>query len=404
MEQQSPFLAIITNDSDRQSYNQLAIWLGYSYANVIVGTPSEAASALAQLHYYPKYVVIDIDERGGDVLPELMHLSEHCDPSAHVVVVGSKNDIHLYRALMDIGVLEYFTKPVDIEAIRSVLLKVSVQTSADKGKIISFIGAASGDGSSTIAVNTAYGVATATKKSTVLVDLDYQFGMIAKNLDMSNPHSIKEIFDYPERGIDATLVSRLVMPYKDGLDIVCTPNGLHYLPAIPPELIRSLLQALQERYDYVLLDLPHLWTSWVSSALTTSNQIVLTAQLWLKSITHYNRLYSSLKQLGVSSEDITLVINRSGAKFKEGVNPRDFERISAQPINHFIANDIKTVIKAENRSSTILELGNSALTGQINQIVERLTSELSKQDTKSSFKKAGGQTVPGLHSAIKRIK
>lgn len=386
MDHQSPVLAIIAHDSDREFYNQAAASLGYSIANVVVGTPLQAAQILSAGAYSPRFIIIDIDARGQDVLPELDRLAEYCEVDARVVVVGVTNDIALYRALLDKGVLEYFPKPADIESIRNTLIKSVADAGFSDTPVISFMGAAAGDGSSTIALNTAYSLATKQKKPTVLVDLDYQFGMIAKNLDLAGQYGIREIFDHPDRGIDRTLIERMAVKYSDNLDVIAAPAALHYLPSVRPETIRDLIQSLQEKYYYTVLDLPHAWNHWVTAALTSSDHVVLTAQLWLKSVTHCSRLLNECLKLGVRPETVSIAINRSGSKFKEAVHARDFERVTSHPINFYILNDIKTVVKAENRGSTILELGRSSLANQIEELADSIATKLHSSAKGPAFK------------------
>lgn len=386
MDQQSPVLAIIANDSEREFYNQAAASLGYSFANIFVGTPLQAAQSLSQGSYSPRFIIIDIENRGQEVLPELDKLAEYCDVDARVVVVGATNDIGLYRALLDKGVLEYLPKPTEIETIRNVLIKSVADAGFSDTPVISFIGAAAGDGSSTIALNTAYSLATRQKKPTVLVDLDYQFGMIAKNLDLAGQYGIREIFDHPDRGIDRTLIERMVVNYGTNLDVIAAPSALHYLPAVRPETIRDLVQALQEKYYYTILDLPHSWSHWVTAALTSSHHVVMTAQLWLKSVTHCSRLLNECLRLGVKPETVSVVINRSGSKFKEAVHARDFERVTSHPINFYISNDIKTVVKAENKANTIIELGRSSLATQIEQLADSIAVKLQAAHKGPAFK------------------
>lgn len=386
MDQQSPVLAIIANDSDREFYNQAAASLGYPFANIVIGTPLQAAQQLSNGSFSPRFIIIDIDTRGQDVLPELDKLAEFCEVDARVVVVGATNDIGLYRALLDKGVLEYLPKPTEIESIRNVLIKSVADAGFADTPVISFIGAAAGDGSSTIALNTAYCLATRQKKPTVLVDLDYQFGMIAKNLDLAGQYGIREIFDHPDRGIDRTLIERMVVNYGENLDVVAAPAALHYLPPVRPETIRDLIQALQEKYYYTILDLPHSWTNWVTAALTSSDHVVLTAQLWLKSVTHCSRLLNECLRLGIKPETVSVVINRSGSKFKEAVHARDFERVTSHPINFYISNDIKTVVKAENKGNTIIELGRSSLANQIEQLADSIAGKLQSSHKGPAFK------------------
>lgn len=399
MDQQSPVLAIIANDSDREIYNQAAASLGYSFANIVVGTPLQAAQILSSTGYSPQFIIIDIHDRGQDVLPELDKLAEFCEINARVVVIGVTNDIGLYRALLDKGVLEYFPKPVEIESIRNVLIKSVADAGFSDAPIISFIGAAAGDGSSTIALNSAYCLATRQKKPTVLVDLDYQFGMIAKNLDLAGQYGIREIFDHPDRGIDRTLIERMAVSYGNNLDVIAAPSALHYMPPVRPETIRDLLQALQEKYHYIVLDLPHAWSNWVTSALTSSHHVVLTAQLWLKSVTHCSRLLNECVKLGIRPETISVVINRSGSKFKEAVHARDFERVTSHPINFYISNDIKTVVKAENKACTIIELGRTSLTNQMELLADSISDKL-----RSSHKGPAFKTPANIYASQQDIK
>ena len=103
------------------------------------------------------------------------------------------------------------------------------------------------------------------------------------------------------------------------------------------------------------------------------------AQLWLKSVVHCSRLLNIWHHQGIDGGDISAVINRSGAKFKEALNPRDFERAAGHKIDFFISNDIKTVVRAENNGSSIFELGNSPLANQIQQFVDEVSSKFDRK-------------------------
>src|SRR5262249_14734410 len=147
-----------------------------------------------------------------------------------------------------------------ITDVRAALLIENEEEKADgNSKVIAFMSAASGDGASTIALNTAYALATEYRKSVVLVDMDYQFGMVAKNLDLTTPFGIKELFEHPDRGIDSTLIERMIAAYGNTrMKIIAAPNQLLTLPEIRAEVIRDLINILRKEYDVVVLDLPHI--------------------------------------------------------------------------------------------------------------------------------------------------
>ncbi|MCI5049338.1 MAG: AAA family ATPase [Rickettsiales bacterium] len=361
MDTQSPVLVVISSEDERPLGNQLANLLGYSFANVVVGNGYDAARFIDANRYTPKYIAMFTGERSQEVFAELEEMSEHCVSGTQVVVIGQVNDIKYYRALIERGIAEYFTYPPNMEEVSRALIGASSSSSNTNSSAIAFMSAAAGDGSSTVALNAAYCLAREFRAKTIVVDMDYQFGMVCKNLDLGSPYGIKELFEHPDRGIDSTLIKRMAVQYNDYLDLIAAPNELKYLPDLNPEMIRDLLLALKSEYRYVILDLPHIWSPWISAAFSNSDSIILVAQLWLKSVTHASRLLNVWREIGIDLGHVDVIINRSGAKFKEGVSARDFERVCNKKISFHLPNDIKTVVNAENMGKTIIEVGKSKL-------------------------------------------
>ena len=360
----SPVMAVLPEEGDPNFANQIANSLGYPYADIIMGSPMNAAVALAARERSPAYIIIDIGNRTGEVITEIDQLAESCEAGTRVIVIGKINDIKFYRELTQLGVLEYFTHPADLQEVKASLM--AGRGGDDEGnKVITFMSSASGDGSSTLAMNVAYSLANDFKKRTVLVDMDYQFGMVAKNLDLNTQFGIKEIFDHPDRGVDPTLVRRMISPYGDNLSVIAAPEELKYLPDLNPETIRTLISTLTSEYEVVVIDLPHVWSSWTASAISASSRIVLVSQLWLRSITHAARLLGLWRNMGISDEMITVAINRSGAKFKEGISDKDFERVCSHAIDYNIPNDIRTIVAAESQGQMIMEISQSSLATQL---------------------------------------
>lgn len=384
----SPVMAVLPDEANTPFANQVANALGYPYADVVIGTPLEATYTLAARDRGPTYIIIDIGSRGREVLPEIDKLAENCEAGTRVVVVGEVNDITFYRTLKQMGVLEYFTRPAQIQDVRAALVHESGTEGHTGSKVITFMSAASGDGSSTAALNVAYALAEHYHKRTVLVDMDYQFGMAAKNLDLNAQFGIRELFDHPDRGIDATLIRRMTAPYGERMQVISAPNDLKQMPPISPETVRALITTLKSEFDCVVIDLPHIWANWTSAAITSSTNVVLTAQLWLRSITHAARLLGIWREMGVDGKNVTIVINRSGAKFKEGVSQRDFERVCGHGIDFSLANDIKTIVTAENQGKTILEIASSPLGNQLEQLAGLLAG-LSAEDARPPVPEKG---------------
>lgn len=374
----------------------LAQSMGLPQAEVMLDV-EQAFTALAQRKSKPQYVVVDIGLQAEDVLGTIEQLMHLCDGSTRFVVVGNVNDLHFYRSLRAIGVIEYFTHPVRVDEVRAALqqsslrnagMMTSQRTSGHQGKVITFIAAASGDGASTAALNVAYSLARDTRQQVVLVDMDYQFGMVARHLDLQAPFGLRELFEYPERGVDATLVSKMLLPYGDHLKIIAAPETLRMLPQITPEVVREFIGVLRAQFDFVVLDMPHTWLPWTAEALLQSDRIVIVAQLWLRSLMHISRMMAAWQDVGILSSNVMLAANRSGARYREAITPQDFERVCLKPINFYLANDIKTVVAGENQGKPLIEVGSSMLERQIRDMSKALYASLGGSDLPAS--EAGG--------------
>lgn len=326
----------------------------------------------------PEYVVIDIGQRREDVLDELDILANVCNANTKVIVTGSVNDIGFYRALIQRGIVEYFPYPVNEAHIAAALVEAnnaSKKINLDGGKegfAVGIMSAASGDGASTVAMNTAYLLANKYNQSVVLVDLDYQFGMIARHLDLKAPYGIRELLEYPDRGVDAALLNKMLIPYGKNLKIVAAPDELRRLPNVRSEQIVELLEVLRSQFDFVLFDIQHVWVDWIASLLTKLDHNVVITQQWLRSLTHVTRLMSSWTDLGIGQKRVSLVMNRSGSRLKEALSIEDFQRVSGLNINFYLPNDTRTIIESENEGKTVIELGSTSMEQELNAIAEHI--------------------------------
>lgn len=376
-------LLVVLSDSGREAWAQELVSLAPQATPVVLTcTPLEAAQYLANGTARPTHIVLDIGSRGQDVLPEIDQLAQQCEAGTRVLTLGDTNDIILYRGLISRGVIDYLPMPVvPGEVIRLLTAPPAVPAAAAPApapatgsgaekRVIAFLSAASGDGASTAALNTAF--ALSQTGSTVLVDMDYQFGMVAKHLNLQNQYGIGDLFDHPDRGLDATLIKRMVANYGN-LHVITAPADLRYMPNVSADAIRELVNTLKLSYDNVVLDLPHTWVPWMAACLEQATHIMLVAQLWLKSVSHAARMMRVFRDLAIAADRINIVISRSGARFKEAVDPKDFSRVCGAPIRYTLANDIKAITTAEAAARTIVEMGPSELAEDIQTLARGIT-------------------------------
>ncbi|MES2984379.1 MAG: hypothetical protein V4735_04230 [Pseudomonadota bacterium] len=387
-------LIILSHESREPWAHALAEQAASANPLILTTSPAEASRYLQENRISPSHVVLDIGTRGQDVLADLDQLAQQCEPGTRVIAIGDTNDIHLYRDLIARGVIDYIPMPASPADVLRPLVAASAApaaapaatTGTGEKRVMVFMSAASGDGASTAALNTAYALSQLCNGNTVLVDMDYQFGMVAKHLALENQYGIRDLFDFPERGIDATLIKRMVASYGK-LHVITAPAELCYLPPVSADAIIDLIATLKLNYDNVIIDLPHVWLPWVAAATTQATHLVLIAQLWLKSVSHAARLVRSFRELKIPLERIVPVINRSGAKFKEAIDGKDFERVCGIPIRYTLANDIKTIVTAEASANTIMEQQPSEISANIEHLARGLAGI--PLETGTSMKRGG---------------
>ena len=106
-------------------------------------------------------------------------------------------------------------------------------------------------------------------------------------------------------------------------------------------------------------------------------------------------MLGSWREIGLDEEQFSIVVNRSGAKFKEAVSSRDFERVCDKQISYAFSNDIRTIVSAENQGKTILEVGNSLLGRQFKEFAGSFLGA-DATDEPMSKASAGSSSKSGL--------
>src|SRR6476659_5057975 len=74
----------------------------------------------------PNLILLESRSEPKQLLEQLAQLSEYCDPTSKVVVIGHYNDVGLYRELIRSGISEYVIAPVSMADIVSVVSSIFV--------------------------------------------------------------------------------------------------------------------------------------------------------------------------------------------------------------------------------------------------------------------------------------
>lgn len=272
----------------------------------------------------PNLIIVETTDGARDIVPALMRLAEVCDATTKVIVVGHINDVLLYRDLVNRGVSEYLVAPLQPLQLIQAIGSLYTDPDADPvGRVVAFIGAKGGCGSSTIAHNTGWAIAKNYATDVVITDLDLAFGTAALDFNQDPPQGVAEAVFSPDR-LDDVLLDRLLAKCTDRLSLFAAPSTLDRDYDLASNAFDKVLEVVRANVPLVVLDVPHLWTGWVKEVLTAVDEVVVTAAPDLANLRNAKNIVDFLKQKRPNDRPPHLVINGLGLPKRPEISPGDF--------------------------------------------------------------------------------
>jgi pilus assembly protein CpaE len=280
----------------------------------------------------PNLLVVETRLNGQAALEELDRLAEVCDPTTKVIVVGRVNDVELYRELMRRGASEYLVAPLNplhlIEVISGLYLDPDA---APIGRVVAFVGARGGAGSSTLSHNVGWCIAEELRINTTIVDLDLPFGTTGLDFNDEPSQGVADALSAPER-LDDVLLDRLLVKRGEHLSIFASAALIDREYDAPVDAFESVLDAVRQSTPCVIVDIPHVWTPWVKAALIAADDIVIVATPDLASLRNAKNIVELVRAARPNDTPPRLVINQVGVAKRPEIPAKDFaETIGLEP-------------------------------------------------------------------------
>ncbi|CUS55523.1 MULTISPECIES: AAA family ATPase [unclassified Hyphomonas] len=351
-----------------------------------------AAIAYMSENPTPNLLMIESSESAGQVVREIDALAEHCDETVKVMVIGAVNDIMLYRQLIARGVSEYLVPPFQpLQIIRSIGELFVNPDSPFVGKQISVVGAKGGVGASTIAHNLSWALAENVKVNTTLVDLDLSFGTTALDFNQETPQTVADALLAPERA-DESVIERLLAKPTDRLSLFTAPATINQIMDIPDEAYTTVIEGVRRNVPYLVLDLPHIWSSWMLSTLIASDEVIVVCQPDLASLRNGKNMIDQLKAKRPNDHPPRLVLNMSGVPKRPEIPVKDFAAAIGVEPDVILPFDPELFGTAANNGQMISETDPASKSAQaIDHLASTLTGRAVEPQEKSFLKKLLGK-------------
>jgi pilus assembly protein CpaE len=332
----------------------------------------------------PNLLVVETRLHGQAALEELDRLAEVCDAATKVVVVGRTNDVELYRELMRRGASEYMVAPLAPLQIIEVISGLYLDPGAHPiGRVVAFIGARGGAGSSTLAHNVGWCIAEELHINTTIVDFDLPFGTLGLDFNDEASQGIADALSAPER-LDDVLLDRLLIKRGEHLSLFTAPAVLEREYDAVPEAYEAVIDAVRQTTPSIIIDMPHAWNPWTKACLIAADEIVIVATPDLASLRNAKNILELVKNARPNDSHPRLVINQAHTPKRPEIPAKDFaETMGTDPVA-VLPFDPALFGQAANNGQMLIELQPKAAASEA---VRRLARSLTGRGAAAAVEK-----------------
>jgi pilus assembly protein CpaE len=325
-------MAFVLDAQSEASLNACLSHLSFPNATIRRGGVARAIQYLSA-ERSPETIVVDVTscEMPASQVHELVGL---CEPGVTVIAIGDRNDVGLYRDLVQAGVSEYIVKPVTAQLLAKALSVTPAPAEGNPlnrklGKVVGVVGARGGVGATTLAIHLAWYLANRQNRRVMLLDLDVQTGDCALSLNLKPTPGLREALASPSR-IDSVFLERMMAIHSEHLFLLSAEEPLRADTEFSAEAVATLIGVLRTQFHYVIVDVPRFAAAGYRQALDISDLRVIVADQTLRSVRDTVRLRDALG--GDSAAHCNfLVVNRSGEGGPRAVTLRDMAQVKLRP-------------------------------------------------------------------------
>jgi len=372
--------------------------------------PADPAGVFGQLGEAapPKVVVLDATVEPEATLELAARFDAQC-PWIGVVLVSEPTP-EMGLAAMRVGVRDILHPAADSSDIRQVLDR-AVRAAEDRallhngngassandtpvgtGKVITIVSPKGGVGKTTVATNVAVGLARTAPRSTVLVDLDVQFGDVASALDLEPEHDLPDALTGPATR-DTMVLKTFLTEHETGLFVLCGPRTPADADGISGQDVSRLLQMLASEFRYVVIDTAPGLSDHTLAALDRTTDLVLMTSMDVPGIRGLRKELDTLAQLKLTPDSRHLVLNFADPR--SGLSVGDVEATIGTGIDVMLPRSKATPVSV-NQGLPLLQSGvRDPMTKQLRGFVNRFTPEplgkVKPERTKTKTAKAAAE-------------
>ncbi|MCL4185886.1 MAG: AAA family ATPase [Burkholderiaceae bacterium] len=327
---------------------------------------------------HPDLVVADLP-RLADAELRRIEVALNDSPATSVIMLSPERSPEYLLQVMRSGVREVVPTPLangelKVAYARQFERLIARRGSARKGRVLAFLPAKGGSGSTFLSTNLAYALASRGQR-VALIDLNLHFGDAALFLSEARPATTIADLARDVSRLDPTFLESSMIEVAPNLRVLAAPDTPEGAMDVTPAAVERILAAARERFDFVLLDMSRLLDGAAVRALDQAEALYLTLQLTLPFIHDARRLLALLATLGYARDKLHVIVNRweKGGEITSG----DVQKALGTPVDLEVPNSFAAVAHAINHGVPILK---SAPRDPVSKALLELADRLAPQE------------------------
>jgi pilus assembly protein CpaE len=236
-------------------------------------------------------------------------------PSRPIIALYSGNPNGFIDPAFRAGAEDLIVLPLPPEQLAFELQKIVSRRRGDAaierqgGALITVLGPKGGTGKTVTSTNLAVALADSGAKPLV-IDIDLQFGDVGLALGLKPERTI---YDLVQTGgsLDGEKIEGFAIKHFSGASALLAPTRPDQAAVVTTGFLRDLFTVARRTYDYVIVDTAPAFSPEVIVAIDAATHLCLVGMLDALSLKDTKIGLETLKQMGYSSDDVTLVLNRA---------------------------------------------------------------------------------------------
>jgi len=310
-----------------------------------------------------------------------------CAPSLPVVILTGLDDAFLAHEAVRCGAQDHLIKgelsaSALARTLYNALLRNRSQAAALRsgpqaalGKVVGFLGAKGGVGTTTIACHFSLELKQQTRGRVLLADLDVAGGSIGFLMKAASEHTLQEVAKSLDR-LDENYWNKIVVGGPGGLDILLSEDSLPLAEQAKTERVRNVFDFTRSIYPWIVMDLGRL-NPFAASLTPGLSDLFLIATLGVAHLYEVKRLVSRLTEAGLNRSRMHLIVNQ--APKDPDISPEDLGKMVGLPVD-LVLPECRSELREASTSGKLLN-ANSSFRWQIGRLAEKLAGLEARKST-----------------------